>query len=458
MHDLPAEAEALAAMIRRRDVSAVEVTRHYLDVIRARNPELVAFVEVAETRALRDAQRADATAERALAPAPAFLGVPTGIKDNDHLRGHFTRVGSRALRWVYSPVDGMVARALRIAGFTLIGKLATSELTILPVVDTELGPPTRNPRAPDHYAGGSSGGSAAAVASGMLPIAPGSDGGGSIRIPAAFCGLVGFKSSRSAVPNPYGMFDSVGLSSLGPIAHSVREAALLLDVLCGRAHVPRAPSPTSFLAACRPPPLPLLIRLARTTPLADVHPDIDAAVVRAARLLADHGHHVDDAPPLVGDTDDFIPIMAQMIASVPLLPGSGKQLQPSTRWLRRRGRDVTRRQAAAAAHELGRRVIEWCGDADILITPTVPQPAPRVGAFASIHDDGEAVFRAMAPIGAFTAPFNVSGQPAISLPAGTTRDGLPIGVQIVGRRGADRVVLAVATLLEAELRRGAGAG
>jgi amidase len=458
MHDLPDDAEALAAMIRRRDVSAVEVTRHFLDVIRERNPSLGAFVEVAETRALRDAQRADATADRAIEPAPASLGVPTGIKDNDHLRGHFTRVGSRALRWVYSPVDGMVARALRIAGFTLIGKLATSELTILPVVDTEVGPPARNPHAPEHYAGGSSGGSAAAVAAGMVPIAPGSDGGGSIRIPAAFCGLVGFKSSRSAVPNPYGVFDTVGISALGPLARSVREAALLLDVLCGRAHTPRAPTPTSFVAALRPPPQPLRVRLVRTTPLAEVHPEIDAAVVGAARALAAHGHHVDEAPALDGDTDDFIPIMAQMVASIPLVPGSERLLQPSTRWLRRRGHGLSRRRAVALGHDLARRVTEWCGDADLLVTPTVAQPAPRVGAFAAIHDDGEAVFRAMAPIGAFTAPFNVSGQPAVSLPAGRTRDGLPIGVQLVGRRGADRTVLAAATVLEAELRGRAGAG
>ena len=243
---LPRDAEALAILIRRRELSSVELTRHCLEVIRSRNPELSAFVDVAETRALREAQRADATVARGGAPSPTLRGVPTGIKDNDHLRGHFTRVGSRALRWVYSPVDGMVARAMRIAGFILLGKLATSELTILPVVDTALGPPTRNPHAPDRYAGGSSGGSAAAVASGMIPIAPGSDGGGSIRIPAAFCGLVGFKAGRRAVPNPYGIFDVVGISALGPLAHTVREAALLLDVLAGRAHVPRQPWPTSY--------------------------------------------------------------------------------------------------------------------------------------------------------------------------------------------------------------------
>jgi amidase len=189
-----------------------------------------------------------------------------------------------------------------------------------------------------------------------------------------------------------------------------------------------------------------------------VHPEIDAAVVAAARTLAAHGHHVDEAPALDGDTDDFIPIMAQMVASIPLLPGSERLLQPSTRWLRRRGRGLSRREAVAIGHDLARRVTEWCGDADLLVTPTVAQPAPRVGAFARIAEDGEAVFRAMAPIGAFTAPFNVSGQPAVTLPAGRTRDGLPIGVQLVGRRGADRTVLGAAMLLEAELRGVTAAG
>jgi amidase len=249
------------------------------------------------------------------------------------------------------------------------------------------------------------------------------------------------------------MFDTVGISSLGPIARTVREAALLLDVLCGRAHIPRQPAPTSFIAACRPPPAGLRIKLVRTTPLAAVDPDIDAAVVAAARALESLGHHVVEAPGLVGDIDDFVPIMAQLVATVPLLPGSDRLLQPTTRWLRGAGRKVTARQAGAVGVALARRVTEWFGDVDLVLTPTVAQPPPVVGSLAAIADDGEAVFRALAPIGAFTAPFNVSGQPAISLPAGKTRAGLPIGIQLVGRRGADRALLAAATALEAALRR-----
>ena len=450
MTDLPTEAAALAELIRNRELSAVELTRHSLAVIAAKNPQLAAFVDVAEARAIRDAQRADATVRHGQSPLPAFLGVPTGIKDGDHMRGHFTRLGSRAMRWLYSPVDGMIARAMRLAGFTLLGKLATSELTILPIVDTALGPPTRNPLAPDRYAGGSSGGSAAAVASGMVSIAPGSDGAGSVRIPASFCGLVGFKPGRGVVPDPYEAFDTVRVSAVGPLARTVHDAALLLDALVGRAHLPRVPAPGSFLAACKPPPAPLRVRVVRASPLVAVDPEIDAAVTRAAAALAAYGHHLEDGTPLVGEIDEFIPIMARMVANVPILPGTERLLEPTTRWLRTIGKGVSRRAAQAAADALGAKVIAWCGDADVVLTPTVGQPPPTVGAFRGL--DGEGVFRAVAPIGAFTAPFNASGQPAVSVPCGTTRAGLPIGVQLVGRRGADRELIGVAAALEEALR------
>jgi amidase len=138
-----------------------------------------------------------------------------------------------------------------------------------------------------------------------------------------------------------------------------------------------------------------------------------------------------------------------MVASVPILPGTERRLEPTTRWLRRTGQALSPRQAETAAAELGRRVLAWCSGADLLLTPTVAQPPPPVGAFRGL--DGEGVFRAMAPIGAFTAPFNASGQPAVSVPAGTTRDGLPIGVQLVAPRGGDRLLIGVAAALEAAL-------
>jgi amidase len=446
--DLPASALDTAARVRRGELSATELVRHHLDLVARRNPELSAFVEVRAARALAAARRAEMLLRRG-GDLPAFLGLPTGIKDHEHLRGHFSRVGSRAYRWVLSPVDGPVARACRRGGFVFVGKLATSELAILPFIDTTLHPPTRNPWDLERFAGGSSGGSAAAVAAGMLPIAPGSDGAGSIRIPAAFCGLVGVKAGRGTLPHPYDAVDRVRLSAIGPLARTVRDAAALMDVLAGQPfHVEPAPL-GSFRAACERPPGPLRIRLLRRSPLAAVDPEVDACLLRAARRLESLGHHLEEATPLEAEVDEFIPLMARMVANVPVLPFTARLLQPTTRWLRARGKHVSNGDAKELRAALELRVLAWFGDADAWITPTVATPAPLVTAFRDL--DGEATFRAAAPLGAFTAPYNVSGQPAANLPAGRSRAGLPIGVQLVGPQGGDRLVLSLAAALEAAL-------
>lgn len=429
----------LAERLRRREVSAVELTEHALATIRTRDAELGAFVEVAARRALLHARRADAALARR-GPHPPFLGVPTAIKDHEPVRGLGTRMGSRAFRWVISPIDGYVARACRRAGFILLGKTACSELTILPYAHGTLHPPTRNPHDPTRYAGGSSAGAAAAVAADMLAIAPGSDGAGSIRIPAAFCGLVGVKPSRGAVPNPYGLFDPAGLSSIGPLATSVADAAAMLDILAER---------PSFARALATPPPPLRVRVLVDPPLPTVTtaPAHAAAVRDAARTLEQLGHTVTDAPRLTGELDRFLPLMARMVARVPLLPIMERSLEPTTRWLRAQGRGVTLSDVRALADSLSRDVDAVFGDADLLLTPTTAQPPPRVGAFADL--DGEQTFRTAAALGAFTAPFNVGGQPALSLPWRAT--GLPIGVQLVARRGADHLLLALAATLERQI-------
>lgn len=224
----------LAARLRRREVSSVELTRATFAAIAEKDPAVHAFVDVGERRALRAAEEADRRLRRG-GTLPPFLGVPTAIKDSELVRFLHTRVGSRAFKWVVSPVDGKLARRCREGGFVIVGKTSTSELTILPFVDTDLGPPTRNPCSLDRYAGGSSGGAAAAVAAGMLAIAPGSDGAGSIRLPAAFCGLVGVKPGRGALFNEHRAVDASDLSGIGPLARTVRDAAALMDVLDGRA-------------------------------------------------------------------------------------------------------------------------------------------------------------------------------------------------------------------------------
>lgn len=421
----------LAARLRRRELSSVELTRHCLDQIQRANAEVNAFVSIDERGALAQARRADALLARG--DRRPFLGIPTGIKDHEHLRGHFTRLGSRAFRWLYAPVDGFTARACRRAGFVLLGKLACSELTILPFIAA---PPTRNPLVPDRYAGGSSGGSAAAVAAGMLPIAPGSDGGGSIRIPASFCGLVGMKPSRGVLPNPYAGIDRVGISMLGPLARTPHDAAALIDVL-GDTH--------RFTNACDQRVPPLRVRVVERSHLVEVDPEVAAATRAVADQLASLGHHVDEAPPLGGEIEDFVPIMARMIARVPLVLGIAGRLEPTTRWLHARGRTVSRAAAAEAGARLAQLVLDWFGETDLVVTPTVGELPPAVGAFAGL--DGEQTFRAAARLGVFTAPFNVSGQPAISIPVARSRTGVPIGVQLVGRIGGDRSLLALAATL-----------
>jgi amidase len=428
----------LAAMLRRREVSSVELVRASLDAISKRDGELCAFVDVSPRRALAAARRADEMlAHRGV--HPPFLGVPTGIKDHEPVRFHYTRLGSRAFRWLIAPYDGHVAHACKRAGFVIVGKTATSELTILPIVDVDLHPPTRNPHDPARYSGGSSGGAAAAVAGGMLPIAPGADGAGSIRIPAAFCGLVGFKATRGALPNPYGRLDAAGISMIGPLARTVRDAAALLDALSA--------NPDGTFARAVGEPVPRLrVRVLVRPPIATaVEPEIEAATRAVARRLADDGHDVDEAPPLAGDLDEFLPLMARMVARVPLLPGMERLLQPTTRWMRERGRNVSRAEATALGARISQRIVDWFGNADLVVTPTVARHAPEVGAFRGL--DGEGVFRAVAPLGAFTAPFNLSGQPAVTLPVARSAQGLPIGVQLVGRAGADRLLLALAAAL-----------
>ncbi len=423
----------IAAKLRRREVSSVELAEAALAAIE-KTRGLGAWVEVSRSRALASAKRADALLAAGVS-AP-FLGVPSGIKDQESLRGHRTRLGSQAFRFLYAPLDGFTARTCRAAGFTLLGKLACSELTILPVIQS---PPTRNPHDHTRYAGGSSGGSAAAIAAGTIPIAPASDGGGSIRIPASFCGLVGVKPGRGAMPNVYGRFDALGISTIGPLARTVRDAAALMDVL--------AASPGRFVAACDGEVPRLRVRFLARSPIVECDPEIAAAAEAVARRLEQLGHTLADAEPIIGSVDDFIPVMANLVAKVPLVFGMKRRVEPTTRWLHELGKRGSNTAALEAGRALGRRVLAWFGDTDVLVTPTVAILPPLVGSFAGL--DGEGVFRAAAPIGALTAPFNVSGQPAISLPLAASKTGLPIGIQLVGRLGSDALLLALASRLMA---------
>ena len=442
-----------ARLLRRGELSALELTRAALTRIARLNPALQAFVEVHERRARWAAGACDREIARArqrgrIDALPPFCGVPTAVKDLNFIRGARTRFGSRSFPRLWSPVDDRTVAQLRRGGFVLLGKLATSEFGALPVTEPDIHPPTRNPWLPDFSAGGSSGGSGAAVASGMLAVAQGSDGAGSIRIPAAFCGLYGRKPSRGRVANAYGLPDRSILYTCGPFARCVDDAAAMLDVMAGLVvgapHWLARPA-TSFAEAARRPPRGLRVKLVTATPLgSEVHPAWREAAEAAARRLGEAGHHVESATMSAGTLDEFIPLYQHMLASV---PGARLAvLQPATRWLVERGRHVPLAQARRIFQELSHRVHAWAGDADIIVSPTVPGPPPRVGAWSEL--DGEAAFRAAADFGAFTAVFNLSGQPAASVPVGRAPEGFPIGVQVVGRETRDDWVLAVSRQLE----------
>lgn len=425
----------LARAIRAREVSSEELVRACLARIAEVDPMVSAFVDVHARRAIAAARHADREVKRARGAAlPPLHGVPCGLKDAVFVRGAITRLGTRALPPILSPLDDRIAARLRKGGLVFVGKLATSELGAMPVTEPDGRPPTRNPWRLDRTPGGSSGGSGAAVAAGMVPIAQGSDGAGSVRIPAALCGLFGFKPSRGVVPESVGPPDPRGLAIAGPLARTVDDAAAMLELLAGVA-------PGAMTA---PAPTALRVRVATRTSLCVAEPEVAAAVERVARWLERAGHLVDEAPALDAELDEFLPLWQHAIGTAPVVAPA--RLQPVTRWLRDAGRKLDARDVAARHDQLAARVRAWYGDAQLMITPTVAVPPPAIGAWRDLPP-AEAFARA-AQLGAFTAPFNITGQPAATLPMGVASWGVPIGVQLAGPRYADAQVLALARQLE----------
>jgi amidase len=423
-----------AAQIRARAVSSVELTRLYLDRIAALNPRLHAFVRVHRRRALAQARRKDAELRRGTASLPPFHGVPSAMKDLNFVRGSVSRFGSRGV-WIPSPVDCHSTASMRAGGFVIVGKTATSELGAMPVTEPDLHPPTRNPWDPTRTSGGSSGGAGAAVAAAMLPIAHGSDGAGSVRIPASLCGLYGFKASRGLVANAYGLKDPDILYSCGPLARSVEDAAAMLDVLARRNEFRRALAVT---------PRRLRIGVLTHSQLAPTEPEIAEAVRRVAKQLESFGHELGELRAPAGSVAEFLPVYQRQLRLAPaMLPW---RLQPVPRWLREAGKQVSAQSARSIQHGLAKRVLDAMNDFDLCLTPTVPVETPRVGAFAGLPAP-EAFARA-ALLGVYTATSNISGAPSASLPMGRMAGRWPMGAHLIGRPGEDALVLQVSRQLE----------
>jgi amidase len=436
-----------AALIRNKSISSEELVGAYLDRIELLEPKLNAFVTTFRRRAIADARTKDQAVKRR-EDLPAFHGVPTAIKDLNLVRWTRMRMGSRGSLPFISPVDDSTTASVRRGGFVIVGKTTTSEIGAMPVTEPDIHAPTRNPWNVDHSSGGSSGGAAAAVAARMIPIAQGSDGGGSIRGPSSFCHLFGIKPSRGRVPNAYGRNDQEILYTSGPIARSVEDAAAMLDILSGfdigRPHWAPAPERTYRQSHGVMPGKPLKIRFGTNAPIGETDPEIIAAVESAAKVLSDLGHDVDSAMLPVCTLEEFLPIWQQLIADVPLMRWS--LAQPVTQWLVDAGKRLPAGLAQQRRRELEARFLAVFDTADIWLTPTTPIAAPVVGAFAN-RPPAEA-FAEAARIGGFTAAFNVTGQPASSIPLGLNSAGLPMGLQVAGRKFADDVVLAVSRQLE----------
>src|SRR5215217_7801834 len=415
-------AVGIAAAVRSGQVAPAEVLEQHLERIAALDGRLGAF------RLLRtDEVRAEAKAleDRADLAGLPLAGVPVAIKDNVDLAGAPTRNGSAATSPEPAVADDELVRRLRQAGALLVGKTNVPELCLWPFTESELCGVSRNPWSLDHTPGGSSGGSAAAVAAAMVPVALAADGGGSIRMPASNCGLVGLKPGHGVVPFPEnGVSTWSQMSEFGPLATTVADLGLLLDVLAG----------ADAYRAVAPPTRPLRIGVTADPGVAGVkvHPEVRAAMEGSAEALAGAGHLVEPADPpwRSGDAAPFLQRVflgcAEDADRV-----TWEALEPRTR-------------AEARVGRLLRRA--WFGDHDVLLSPTLALPPLRVGAYR-----GKGLTRTVLGLTAympFCPPLNLVGFPAASVPAGATDDGLPLGVQLAAAPGGEALLLSLARQLE----------
>ncbi|MBV8930130.1 MAG: amidase, partial [Mycobacteriaceae bacterium] len=371
--------------------------------------------------------------------------VPVAIKENVDVAGLPTLHGSAATARTPAAQDDVLVQRLRAAGAVVIAKTHMPELAIWPVTESAICN-TRNPWDPTRSAGGSSGGSAAAVASGMAALAVGSDGGGSIRIPSVCCGTVGVKTTPGLVPLPGGAASHwYGLSVAGPIARTVDDAALMLDVLAG----------TDRFADPATPRERLRVNVSTRHPMlgARVDGQVRAAVQRVADVLRTTGHAVDHAnPPYPALPHAFVAaFMAGIAEDADRLQLEVQRVEPRTRGLIAQGRLLRGRGLVRDVQTTpaSRRLREWMGERDVLVAPVVAGPPPEIGRWWGQHWP-HTLLAAAAWMG-FAPPWNLAGCPAIAVPAGRSAAGLPLGVQLVGPPGSEARLLGVAKQVEQAL-------
>lgn len=463
------DAVGCAEMLARREVSAAEMVEAAIGRVEQVNGQLNAVIHPRFDKALAEVQAGANAGAR-------FHGVPMLIKDLDGVSAGDPYYGGmrflKEIGWTES-ADSTLFSLLKQAGFIFIGKTNTPELGTMTTTEPLALGPTHNPYKPGHSTGGSSGGSAAGVASRMVPVAHGGDGGGSLRVPASECGIVGLKPSRGRVSlGPVEGEGWAGCVARGVMTRTVRDSAAVLDIIArampGDPYGPIQAAPAEgYEQAIQRTPRGLKVGVMLGTPGKQfaVDPEVRQAVTTCAKLLEDMGYHIEEAYPAALDNDVMMTNVGVMIRTWVASaldtwgerigrPITGNDIEPINWEYYKIGKAIGAVEYVRAVenlHRWSRDVEQWWDGYDLLITPTVCTLPPPHGAFRPTDDPWDP-FRKGAEISSLVRPFNVTGQPAISVPIAMSASGLPIGVQIVAAEGREDILLAVASALEQILR------
>ena len=441
--------------LRRGEITPLELTQHYLARIEAHSA-LGSFTTVTADAAL---VRAAHVTEH-VPKSAALWGLPLGDKDLERRAGVRTTFGSRLFEQFVPEVsdEGVVARDA--AGAISLGKTNAPEFGMPSYTESLVAPPARNPYDVSLGAGGSSGGAAVAVAAGLLPVAPGSDGGGSIRIPAAATGLVGLKPSRGRVPSGAGFLSLAGLVAPGPLARSVTDAALFFDAIVEGNYTYATHAPTwdggAYLNAAVRGEGRYQLGVMTSSPWDDAYdiaisPEASAALSLAVEELAAIGHGMEETGLEPDDSygPAFRTVWQAGASDIEAEGAALELLEPLTRWLVERGRELGARDLVRALQALTkyeRSIIRQFSGYDAVITPALALTPRPIGWYDG--EDGERNFEQQVQYTPFTSFANVSGLPAITLPVHVTTEGLPMGVQLIGRPGGEHTLLAIGAQLE----------
>lgn len=436
-------------LIRSKEVSPLELVELYLERIQQYNSKLGSYFTVTAEQAIDDA-RSKTEMLAQTQDLPLFFGVPISIKDLNPVAGVPCSYGNAALLSNIPDYDDGVVAKIKQAGFVILGKTASSELGSFPYTEATGFPPTRNPWNLEYTSGGSSGGAASALAAGLCSIAQGSDGGGSVRGPAACCGLVGIKPSRGRVTHaPVG--DRLnGIATNGPIARTVADAAALLDAISGYVLGDSywLPEPKkTFLASSQEKVENLRIAFCTSIPpLGEADRNCHQGVMQTVKLLEELGHTVEEKCPDISPLVEPFQIVWQANVAASAVPV--EILQPLNRWLLSRSSSAGEYLRAVYQMQMvARKIVEFFNNIDVLVMPVYLHSPIRVGEWAALSPEEifNNIVRWIAPCPAA----NATGQPAISLPVGFDEKGLPIAVQLIGKPAAENTIISLAAQLEA---------